>query len=285
MEPAWCRLFAIIGNRDMESITAKGNQKYKLWKSLLTRKHREETGLFLMEGAVLLKEAFAAGEDFLDALIVRTGSEEAPGVTELISSAGRLGIRAFGLAGPLFDQLTDTETGKDVIGVFRIPAREIGNVRNGLLILDRLQDPGNMGTVMRTAEAAGFDGIAAVKGTVDAFSPKVVRAASGAVLRLPVVYLDSEEEVLELCRREGLKIAAGDPLGTDLYGGADLSGRIALIIGNEGRGISESLMERADVRVRIPMEGKTESLNAAVAAAILMYETVRQRGQMTCRKN
>ena len=285
MEPAWCRLFSIIGSRAMESITAKGNPKYKLWKSLLSRKHREAEGLFLIEGPVLLKEAFAAGAAAADTLMVRFGAEDAPGVPELIEEAESLGLRVFCLSGELFDSLSDTETGKDVIGAFRLPDAELGKIRNGIVILDRLQDPGNMGTILRTAEAAGFDGIAAVKGTVDAFSPKVVRAAAGAVLRMPIRYFGSEEEILDLCRKEGLTVAAGDPRGEDLYEGADLSGKIALIIGNEGRGISQSLMKRADIRVRIPMEGETESLNAAVAAAIMMYECVRQRGRMTCRKN
>ena len=286
MEPAGGRLFSIIGRRIMiSSITAKDNARYKVWKSLGTRKYREKEGLFLMEGPVLVREALAEGSRFADSLIVRSGAEDEPEVGELMARAEELRAGIYILSGRLFDSLTDTETGRNVIGVFRIPEERPEAVRNGLIVLDRLQDPGNMGTVIRTAEAAGFDGIVTVKGTVDPFSPKVVRSAAGAVLRMPFIPAEDPEDALCICRENGLPVLAGDPLGEDLYALGELPERIALVIGNEGRGVSEALLGKADVRARIPMEGKTESLNAAVAAAIMMYEVVRQRGRMKCRKN
>ena len=285
MEPARCRLFSVIGERMRPFITAKDNPKYKLWKSLSSRKHREKEGLFLTEGPVLIEEALGSERTLTEALIIRSGSEDNEDTAALAEKAESLNVKVYVLSGQLFDELTDTETGRDAIAVLRIPGNLPESVENGLVILDRIQDPGNMGTILRTAEAAGFDGVVAIKGTVDAFSPKVVRAAAGAVLRMPIRYVDSEEEAVKICREEGLLVVAGDPLGENLYEAGDLSGRTALVIGNEGAGVSDSLLARADIRAGIPMEGNTESLNAAVAAAIMMYEIVRQRGQMTCRKN
>ena len=150
-------------------------------------------------------------------------------------------------------------------------------------MLDRLQDPGNIGTILRTADAAGYGLAVIMKGTVDIFSPKVVRAATGSLFRMPVVFMDSISELVDFSRAAGRKLVATCLNAQSYYFDEDLSENIALIIGNEGNGISKELMESSDIRIKIPMHGNIESLNASVAAGILMYESV--RGMQTNHKS
>ena len=143
------------------------------------------------------------------------------------------------------------------------------------VVLDRLQDPGNIGTILRTADAAGYSLAIVLKGTADVFSSKVVRAATGSLFRMPVVFMDSVDELMEFTRAAGKKLVA-TCFDTDrYYYDENLKENIALIIGNEGSGISRELIECSDLKIKIPMHGNIESLNASVAAGILMYEAVR----------
>ena len=181
------------------------------------------------------------------------------------------------LADELFDRLSDTEHSQGVLAVARKPETCEGVAADRVLILDRLQDPGNIGTIIRTAEAAGFGTLIAIKGTGDLYAPKTVRAAAGSLLRVNVFEAYETEEAVSLCRKLGLRIIAGDLEGAVDYTQADLAGGVAIAVGNEGSGVSDELKAAADIKVRIPMEGDIESLNAAVAAGILMYEAYRQQ--------
>jgi TrmH family RNA methyltransferase len=147
---------------------------------------------------------------------------------------------------------------------------------DALLVLDRLQDPGNVGALVRTAGAIGFDGVLCVKGTADPFSPKAVRASAGALFRLPVYESGDPEEALDTLRSEGYRVVLLDAGGTSLCWEADITGRAAFIVGNEGGGVDPRFADSADVTVRVPMTAGAESLNAAVAAGIAMYERRRQ---------
>ena len=143
------------------------------------------------------------------------------------------------------------------------------------MVLDRLQDPGNIGTILRTADAAGYRLAVVMKGTADIFSPKVVRAATGSLFRMPVVFMDSNSELVEFTRAAGKKLVAACFDTERCYFDEDLTDNIALVIGNEGNGICKEIIESSDVKIKIPMHGNIESLNASVAAGILMYEAVR----------
>ena len=144
-------------------------------------------------------------------------------------------------------------------------------------MLDRLQDPGNRGTVIRTADAAGFAGAVIVKGTADLFSPKTVRAAAGSLYRVRLLFAGSPEDAAEKLRTHGRQIICTSPYAEKLFYDTDMAHKTALVIGNEANGVCEELQNAADVNVKLPMEGTIESLNAAVAAAVVMYEAVRQR--------
>ena len=145
------------------------------------------------------------------------------------------------------------------------------------IVLDRLQDPGNIGTILRTADAAGFELAVLVKGTADPYSPKVVRSAAGSLFRVPICFVDGPDELIGLVHENGKRLIATALEAEKAYYDCDLKEDAAIVIGNEGNGIDRELLKRADEIITIPMAGNTESLNAAVSAGILMYERIRRR--------
>ena len=146
-----------------------------------------------------------------------------------------------------------------------------------LMILENLQDPGNLGTILRTAEGAGVDGVILSKESVDIYNPKTIRSTMGSVYRLPFLYVDSIESILPVLKKHPVHTYAAHLKGKNSYEQENYCGGTAFFIGNEGNGLTDHLSSQADTLIRIPMEGKLESLNAAVASAILMYESYRQR--------
>lgn len=142
--------------------------------------------------------------------------------------------------------------------------------------MDRLQDPGNIGTIIRTAEAAGYKGIIIVKGTGDVYSPKVVRAAAGSVLRMPMIKAEEPEDVSAFCKEHGKRLIGTSVRNAKPFYQVDLTNNVALVIGNEGNGMSSELEDLSCENIMIPMEGDNESLNAAVAAGIIMYQSIRK---------
>lgn len=146
-----------------------------------------------------------------------------------------------------------------------------------LLILENLQDPGNLGTIVRMAEGAGVTGIIMSSNTVDIYNPKTIRSTMGSLYRVPVIYVDDICKAVDECKEKGVKVYAAHLKGTDNYNQKDYAQPTAFMIGNEGNGLLDRLTQKADELVRIPMQGKVESLNAAIACTILTYEAVRQR--------
>lgn len=182
----------------------------------------------------------------------------------------------------VFEELSDTVTPQGVLSVVTMPVYERTQLTSGaqaaLLCLEDIQDPGNMGTMIRTAEGAGMTGIVVSGGCVDLFNPKVVRAAMGALFRMPFYLCGNMTEEAEKLHKEGFTLYAAHLRGSVLYTEADYAGKTGILIGNEANGLSEEVSRQADCKVRIPMEGELESLNAAVSAALFMYEIHRNRG-------
>ena len=177
--------------------------------------------------------------------------------------------------------LSDTRTPQGVTALVKkqeTPLEEIlaRDENPCLFLLENLQDRGNMGTILRTSEGAGVSGIIMNRESVDPYNPKVIRSTMGAIFRMPFVIVDDFEDVLCRLKEAGVRTFAAHLDGEDFYR-QDYRGGCAFFIGNEGNGLSEELAARADGRIRIPMKGQVESLNAAVAATVLMYETLRQR--------
>ena len=257
----------------------------KLLRRITGKKGRDGEGLFLVEGANLIGEAMKSGA------AIRAIIRRADGMDEAAEGPAPLpDIERVFLAPVLFDGIAETVTPKPVMAVVEIPEWDVSVLSDpapgldgneGWIVMDRLQDPGNAGAMMRTADAAGFRGVIAVKGTVDLFSGKAVRAAAGAVFRLPVIKAESGDEALDLLRINGIRSVACRMDAGLAYDRANLTGKAALIIGNEGRGLSDAFIKGADMSVRIPMSSQTESLNAAIAAAVLMFEKRRQDAEQT----
>ena len=283
----------------MELITSVNNQRVKEVANLKQKKFRAESGTFFAEGLRAVNEALQYA-DVTDLFFVKTEESK---MGEVIKHAEEKGVRLYQVDDKVMAKLSDTKTPQGVLAVIRMPAtrlqqlqpafvakkRSVGNgndtatalpdVDNNapVVILDRIQDPGNLGTVIRTADAAGAMGIVLLEGCVDAFSPKVVRASMGSLFHLPVVQEVSAEEALTWCYGHGYEPAATAMTGASNLYKTDLSRKMAFILGNEANGVSEELQAAAETRLFIPMAGLAESMNVAMAAGIILFEGLRQR--------
>ncbi len=179
----------------------------------------------------------------------------------------------------VFMQMSDTKTPQGVLAVVNIKEAAVNDMLNNnplLIIVENLQDPGNLGTIIRMGEGAGISGIIMNRNTVDIYNPKTIRSTMGSIFRVPFVYADDFEQVLCQCKEAGVTLYAAHLDGKDMYD-CDYSRPTAFLIGNEGNGLTDGTTVFADEKVRIPMQGTVESLNAAMACTILSYEAVRQR--------
>lgn len=256
----------------MKIIKSKDNPSYKLAVKLTKRKFRESTGLYLLEGIKPLEDAIDEGIS-IEQIYVAEGSDMDKLPEDKVCILDR----------KLFGVISDTMTSQGVVAVLRQqPSDEhkLGNVISNdgpIIILDRIQDPGNMGTIIRTAEAAGFTGVILINGCVDPYSSKVVRAAAGSLLRVPVVSKVDTDVLLSHIKSSHRVLAVTALENAVSYSQIPKDGKIAIVIGNEGQGVSDKFVESADLKIKIPMAGAIESLNAAVAAGILMYESQKKK--------
>ena len=268
-----------------EYISSMQNPVVKLLKSLHSKKGRYENGLFLVEGMRLCSEICAPWQtEFL--IFSERFYEESAEREELIAGCPEAKVRI--LPEEVFAAVSDTQHPQGVLAAVRQRQFDLSAFIQKkdpfLVVLEDLQDPGNAGTILRTADAAGADGILCSKGTVDFYSPKTVRASMGSIFHLPVVQSQSFAEALAGLREHGVHLLAAHLQGSRPHFEADYSGGCAIMIGNEGNGLTPEAAALADERVRIPQPGRAESLNASVAAGILIYEALRQRtgGEISC---
>ena len=245
-----------------------------------SRSARAERKLFTAEGLRIFREVppeMIAG--------VFATEEFCGAHREVIEGAVRNGAELSVVSPSRMESISDTKTPQGVLAVLRMrewSAEEILDAPDPLiLILENLQDPGNLGTILRTAEAAGACGVFVTQDCADRFQPKTVRGTMGALFRVPCADVGSTEQAAERLlpelRKRGVASYAACMEGKKTLWEENLSGGCAFLIGNEGNGLSRTLLEAADRTVRIPMSGRTESLNAAMAAGILLYEAARQR--------
>ncbi len=257
-------------------ICSEQNPLIKRVRKLQQKKHRDASGKLIIEGSNLIREAIQKGIK-MDALLISDIYPSESWISDLRTS----GVRVERVDSVIFEKLTDARNGVGLLAIVNRPEYEATEdspwFRRGsnCIVLDRLQDPGNIGTVIRTAVAASYDAVIVMKGTADVYSPKVLRATAGMIFDMPVVFVPDVPSLLALAEKTGKKIAVTTPDGGEPHYDCDLTQDVFLVIGNEGNGISHELIESSDIRVTLPMYGDIESLNAAVSAAILMYERVR----------
>ncbi len=254
-------------------ITSAQNAKLKLARALLGRsKERREAGAFVAEGVRLVEEAVNANWQFQFVLYDETLSERGTLDVKRLTS---LGVDCEMIASNLMKSLSDTETSQGLLAVLPMTQLPIPNSPSFLLIPDQIRDPGNLGTLIRSAAAAGVQAVLLPPETTDAFAPKVVRAGMGAHFRVPILSM-TWEEIGQVGKSEGLKVYLADMDGVSCWE-TDLRAPLMLIVGSEAEGASESARRLATQKISIPMSGKVESLNAGMAGSVLMFEVMRQR--------
>jgi TrmH family RNA methyltransferase len=256
----------------VEVVTSRSNARVKQLRAAFAGQARLSSGLIAIEGEHLLEEALRSGQ-ILKTVFV---SER----REVPASVPR-GVEVVRLANDVFQSCVETQTPQGIAALLIPP---VGNVEQMLvatpliLIAVGLQDPGNLGTLVRSAEAFGATGVLTTPGTVSAWNQKAIRASAGSVFRVPIAA--ANPEAMETLEQQGVKLLAAMKDDATPIDAALLTGAVAFLIGNEGAGLSEDWVRMADGRVTIPMPGAVESLNAAVAGSLLLYEASRQRNRV-----
>jgi len=255
-------------------ITSPANEKVKYARSLRRRRQRRREGRFLIEGVRLLEEAVRAG--CIPALLFFQPERiEAPRAQALLARLRAAGVPCLAVSEPVLRSLSETVTPQGILAVVPQPKLQAPAKPSLVLVLDRLRDPGNLGTILRTATAVGVDEVLLGPGTVDPYNSKVIRAGMGAHFRLPLTVGLNWSQIAE--RLRGLSVWLADARGELVYDAVDWRQPAALIVGGEATGASDEAAALAHGRLRIPMRGDTESLNTAVAAAVILFEAARQR--------
>lgn len=254
-------------------IKSKDNERFKYVKSLLKKKHRNLEKKFIVEGHRIIKQALKV-ESEVETVMFTEEYLRSKDHEELLLKLSDAGVRIFKVARPLLDELSDTQHSQGIIAVVRakeyILQSELPKARF-VLVLDRIQDPGNMGTIIRTADAAGVDAVVMLKGCTDPYSSKVLRSTMGSIFNMKLLLADESEATLKLIRQSGFELVSSMIETDTYYDEIEFKKKTALVIGNEGSGIEDWILKESDVHVKIPIYGSAESLNAAVAAGILMY--------------
>jgi RNA methyltransferase, TrmH family len=255
-------------------ITSPDNATVKLARALLERKGRQQQGRFLAEGVRLVEDGLRAGSSPAF-LFFAPQARENERAARLLAAAEAQGARLIEVSPAVFGTLSDTVTSQHVIGVFALPQRTAPADDRLLLVLDQLRDPGNLGTILRSAEAAGVGAVVLTPGSVDPWGPKVVRAGMGAHFRLPILEAGGWDELAGLLA--GRPVWLAEAHAAVAYDRIDWTVPSALVVGGETTGLSAEAAAAATGRVAIPMAGAADSLNAAMAATVLLFEAARQR--------
>ena len=247
---------------NIEVLSSISNPKLRRVRELLDRSRaRKKEDAFVVEGIRMFREI--PEDRLMETFISEKFHEENPS------------IRGSVVKNEVFQKLSDTRTPQGVLAVVRQRHYTLPDIlqgENGLwLILEGIQDPGNLGTMIRTGEGAGISGIIMDRNTADFYSPKTVRSTMGAVFRVPFFYTEDLAGTVREIKKTGITTYAAHLDGKKMYHEIDYADRTAFLIGNEGNGLSDELTSLADIKLRIPMQGQVESLNAAISAALLMY--------------
>jgi RNA methyltransferase, TrmH family len=270
------RLFAPMPRA--ETLRSRANPLYKRLRAL--KEHVADRELCLLEGPRLVIEALEAGLAVVEAAASERAETSPPGPAALAALRQR-GVPVRSMSAELVSSLSETETSQGLVAVARRPSFAEEDVFRGIplvLVADGVQNPGNLGALLRTAEAAGASGAILARGCADPFSWKALRGSMGSAFRVPHLRGVPIDQVLDLLEARRVSILATTALGERRYDDVDLHGPVAIVIGAEGAGLPASVLDRAAARLRIPLRQPVESLNVGVAAALVLFEAARQRG-------
>lgn len=258
-------------------ITSTANVHVKHVLNLLNKsKYRKENGLFVAEGVKMVLEAprervekIYVSEEFI--------SSHKNGLNGIEWKSPRVEV----VSNSVMKQMSDTKTPQGIMATVKMKESTMDEIAGSdkafVIVCEDIQDPGNLGTILRTGEGAGVTGIIMSRNTVDIYHPKTIRSTMGSVYRVPFLTVENLQDTIREMKLLGVKMYAAHLSGNNSYAKEDYSGKCAFLIGNEGNGLKEATTALADRLIRIPMEGSVESLNAAVSSAVLMYEVNRQR--------
>lgn len=255
-------------------INSKENKYIKELKKLKEKKYRDKLNLFLIEGYRFAEEAFKSKQEILYVIL---DEKEEQKFYESFKTYLNENTTVLLTASELFKELCDTMTPQGILLVAR-KKKNVESYEKGIYVLaDRIQDPGNLGTIIRTAHAAGVCGVILTKGTVDPYNLKTLRSTMGSIFHVNILEEDSDYSITKSLKKQGhILIAAALNAKADFYE-LSLNKNLILAVGNEGEGLSQEVMDLSDVSFKIPMPGGTESLNAAVSCAVVLYEIIRQK--------
>lgn len=257
----------------MEVIQSKENTLIKYVKKLREKKHRLENSAFLIEGFRFVEEALNSNYEVQNTFIDEEVMNKLPaGLLEGIKNKSRVSI----VKHSLFKELCNTENPQGIATIVIMKKYDRLSAEGFYVLADKVQDPGNMGTIIRTAHAAGAQGVIYTKGTVDIYNEKTLRSTMGSIFHIPVIEDDSLS-ITNSLKEKGFKVIVSTLDTDNNFFNVDLTGNLIISIGNEGNGISDEVMSMADIKLKLPMPGGAESLNVSVASGIMIYEIVRQK--------
>ena len=264
--------------KDRGMITSTANNRVKQIVQWQTKaRERRKDGVFLAEGFKMFEEA--PMELIREVFLSEEAYEKLEDPSEIAEKLSRIEHEV--VSSEVFSKMSDTRTPQGILTVLNRPVYDLEKLLEApnplFVVLENLQDPGNLGTIMRTGEGAGVTGVIMTSQTVDLFNPKTIRSTMGSIYRVPYVYVENIEETLHIFAQKGIRTYAAHLKGENYYTGLSFREPTAFLIGNEGNGLTGQTADMADAYLKIPMEGKVESLNAAVATALLVYEAHRQR--------
>ncbi|MCD5414551.1 MAG: RNA methyltransferase [Clostridiales bacterium] len=261
------------------SIESENNKIIKHAKSLKSRKNREKFNQFLIEGVRTIDEAIN-NNAMIKFILYSEKLYEVNGGQKLFSRV-KDKYDVYVASEKIFTMLSETENSQGIISAVQkeeFLLEEIISKENlFILVLDRIQDPGNMGTIIRTAKAVNVDAIILTKGCVDIYNSKTLRATMGALFNLPIIQFDSNYDWLDMLKQSDVKLIASSLSTNNIYLDISYKGKIAIIVGNEANGIANAILGKADEKIKIPMLGKIESLNVTASVAILLYKAIEKR--------
>ena len=260
----------------MQVITSKENETVKTIKKLKDKKYRDETGLYIIEGIKMLEEAIEEKARIRKIIIceecLKAGDLEQKVLYEIAK------YNCIYVNSKVFNSLTDVVAPQGIMAVIEKPNKDIKIKydQDIILALDGIQDPGNLGTILRTADSVNLKQIIVTKNTADSYNPKVVRSTMGAILRIKIIETDDLAKTLKEAKKNKFKIVATSLDTNNSIYDIDYNKKV-IVIGNEANGVSKEIQDLSDIKIKIPMLGKTESLNASVATGVVLYEYVRQK--------
>ena len=258
----------------MQRISSKDNEFIKHIKKLKNKKYRDLNNEYLVEGIKIIQEAIQENAKIKQIVICDEGEQTSEIPKELMYEIAK--YDCIYVTQKIFNSITDVSNPQGILAVIEKPSKnEIEYSEGIIVVLDNIQDPGNLGTILRTVDSIGLKQIVVSKGTADAYNPKVIRSTMGAIFRINIVEVDEIEKTLKEMKKHKYKTVVTTPNTSKTIYDIDYKKK-AIIIGNEANGVEKQIIDNADEKVKIPMPGRAESLNASVATGIVLYEYVRQ---------